>query len=184
MRFLAAYIMRGRMQAIGIATAFLFLSFLLPPLNIISAATIVLITLRQGPRDGLVTIFGAALGVAVLGLILINSPGFATTFALLFWFPFWIFSLLLRQSGQFGLTFEVALGLSLLAIAGVYLFISDPASAWRENLALVLDRLIENPPPGIDREQMKALIEPSSHYLTGIFAAGSLASLVMGMLLG
>lgn len=184
MRFLAASIMRGRIQAISVATGFLLLSLVLPPFNIVSAATVVLVTLRLGLRDGLITIAAGAFGAALLGLIVIQSPGVVTGYALALWLPVWMFSVLLRESRRWEIMIEAALVLGMLAIAGVYLLGSDPASAWREHLSLALERLTENPPPGVEADQITSLIEPVSRFMTGIIVSGSFASLISAMLLG
>jgi Predicted membrane protein (DUF2232) len=184
LRFLGTYIMRGWMQAIAVAAVSILLSFLLPPLSILSAAAIGLVTLRKGSRDGIVTILGAGFAVGILGQMLLGSPGFAIAYALGFWLPVWIFSTLLRESGQLGLTLEVALGLGLLGIIGIYLINPDPASMWHERLQLVLQPLLENPPPGIEIEQIETGILTISHFMTGILVTGSVVSLVLAMLLG
>ncbi|MCI0654750.1 MAG: hypothetical protein L0Y38_11430 [Methylococcaceae bacterium] len=176
--------MRGRMQAIVIAVVFILLSLLLPPLSVMSAAAVALVTLRKGPRDGIVILLGAGVAVGVLGQILFGSPGFVIAYALGFWLPVWIFSILLRESAQLGLTLEVALGLGLLAIIGIYLVSSDPASMWHERLQLVLQPLLKNPPQGIEIEQIEAGILAISHFMTGILVTGSIVSLVLAMLLG
>jgi hypothetical protein len=176
--------MRGRMQAIAVAVVFIQLSLLLPPLSILSAAAIALVTLRKGQRDGGITIFGAGVAAGVLGLILFGSPAFVIAYALGFWLPVWIFSILLRESGQLALTLEVALGLGLLGIIGMYLISSDPASMWHERLQLVLQPLIKSPPPGIEIEQIETGIVVISRYMTGILVTGSVVSLVLAVLLG
>ncbi|MGH8550311.1 MAG: hypothetical protein ACRERU_17270 [Methylococcales bacterium] len=176
--------MRGRMQAIVIAVVFMLLSLLLPPLCIMSAAAVALVTLRKGQRDGVVTIFGAGIAVGILGLIVFGSPGIVIAYALGLWLPVWIFSILLRESGQLALTLEVALGLGFLGIAGIYLLSSDPASIWYDRLHLVVQPLLKNPPAGIEIEQIETTISTISHYMTGILVTGSIASLVFAMLLG
>ncbi|MGH8500131.1 MAG: hypothetical protein ACRERV_15200, partial [Methylococcales bacterium] len=176
--------MRGRMQAMLIAVVFIFLSLPLPPLNIISAAAVALVTLRQGQRAGLITIFGAGAALGILGQILFDNAGLAITYALLFWLPVWILSVLLRESGQLALTFEAALGLGVLGIVGIYLFNSDPASIWQEKLQSFVSPMMKNTPPGIEIEQIETLIKLGSHYMTGAIAAGSLVSFISAILIG
>lgn len=176
--------MRGRMQAVVAAAVFVVLSFLLPPLNVMSAAVVALVTLRMGSREGLVTIFGAGVAVGVLGQVLFGNSGFVIIYALGFWLPVWIFSVLLRESGQLGLTFEVALGLGLMGIIGIYLFIQDPALMWQGKLQMVLQPLINSPPQGVEVEQIETGIVTISHYMSGILVTGTIMSLVLAMLLG
>lgn len=174
--------MRGRSQAILVAAVSLFL-FPLPPLNIISAAAVALVTLRQGQRDGLVTMFGAGIALTIVGIIF-AVPGVVIVYALLFSFSVWIFSVLLRESGRLAVTFEVALSLGLLVVFAVYLIQSDPPSMWREKMQLVLNPLIKNPPPGIEIEPIETAIQIGVHYMTGVVVAGSVVALVAALLLG
>lgn len=176
--------MRGRMQAILIAAVVVVLSLLFPPLSLLSAAAIALVTLRNGPREGLITIAGAGVAIGILGQILFNNAAFVITYALGFWIPVWIFSILLRESRHLNLTLEVALCLGFLVVFGIYLLNSDPASMWQERLHWALQPLIDNPPPGIEVEQFESIIKVMSHYMTGIFVTGSIISLIFGMLLG
>ena len=176
--------MHGRMQAIAISVVFVLLSLLLPPLSMISAAAVALVTLRKGHREGIVTIFGSAIAVGILGQLLFGSPGFAVAYALGFWVPIWIFAILLRESGQLVLALEAAFGIGFLIIFGVYLISSDPASVWQDRLYMVLQPVIQNPPTGIDTDQIESLIQVVSHYMTGILVSGSIISLVLAMLLG
>ena len=53
MRFLASMAMRGRSQAVMAATVLAILALPLPPLSILSAAVVALVTLRRGIREGL-----------------------------------------------------------------------------------------------------------------------------------
>lgn len=176
--------MRGRMQAMMIAAVFILLSLLLPPLSILSAAAVALVTLRNGPRDGIVAVCGTGIAVGILGQILFGGAGFVVAYALGFWVPVWVFSVLLRESGQLGLTLEAALGLGLIGIIGIYLISSDPASMWYEKLRLILQPLMQNPPQGIELEQVETGISLISHYMTGILVTGSIVSLVLAMFLG
>ncbi|MGR9106256.1 MAG: hypothetical protein ACU843_04920 [Gammaproteobacteria bacterium] len=184
MRFLGYYVMRGRMQAVVVAVVFVLLSLLLPPLNMVSAAAIALVTLRRGYREGFVTMFGSSVAVGILGQILFGSPEFVIAYAAGFWLPVWLFSILLRESGRLGLTLDVAIVLGFLVIIGIYLYAEDPASLWQERLQLVTQPLLKNPPTGIEPDDIEIGIQTISHYMTGILVAGSVISLISAMLLG
>ena len=68
MRSLATFIMAGRLRAMLVASAATLLSFLLPPvtapLGYLGSAAVMLVTLRQGPLEGLVVLAGAAVATA------------------------------------------------------------------------------------------------------------------------
>ena len=53
MGFLASYIMRGRLQAMIVASTLALLSLIIPPVSVVSSATVALVTLRRGAVEGL-----------------------------------------------------------------------------------------------------------------------------------
>ena len=52
MRFIAAYAMRGRYQALIAISAFAILSLFLPPISLLSSALFALVVLRKGWNEG------------------------------------------------------------------------------------------------------------------------------------
>lgn len=66
MRPLAAYIMRGRMQAISAACALAVMSWVIPFLSLLAAAAVGLPTLRKGAYEGGIII---ATSIAALGAL-------------------------------------------------------------------------------------------------------------------
>ncbi|HID49861.1 MAG TPA: signal recognition particle-docking protein FtsY [Chromatiales bacterium] len=82
MRLIAAFIMRGRWQAIlataGLAILALLLMPLSWPLTYLSSGAVGLVTLVQGPREGLLNAGGATALLAVL-VVGVNGSGKTTT---------------------------------------------------------------------------------------------------------
>ncbi len=66
MLFLARFILKGQSQAALVAATMALLGLLVPPAAWISAATIVLVTLVNGPQRGLITTGLALLATAIL----------------------------------------------------------------------------------------------------------------------
>ena len=70
MQFLAAYIMKGRMQAMTVAAALALLSLVFPPASIVRSASVALVTLRRGATEGLYVLVCACIAAAVLSIFL------------------------------------------------------------------------------------------------------------------
>ena len=97
MNFLAAYIMRGRMQAMMVASSLALLSLILPPVSIVSSASVALVTLRRGANEGLFVLVCACLSAALLGFFLFGNFQFALLYGLVLWLPIWVISIVLRE---------------------------------------------------------------------------------------
>jgi hypothetical protein len=69
-QFLAAYIMKGRLQAMTVAAALALLSLAFPPVSIVSSASVALVTLRRGGKEGLYVLLCGCLAAAVLSVFL------------------------------------------------------------------------------------------------------------------
>jgi hypothetical protein len=134
MRILANYVMRGRSQATLATVSLATFSLLFMPLGILSAASIGLVTLMHGVREGLLLLLMASVGCAVLAWVSLNEPILSLAFMLEYWLPVWILSATLRFNNNLGKTFQVA---GLLAAAGIVLFywvVGDPVEWWLQLL--------------------------------------------------
>jgi hypothetical protein len=119
---IAAYAMRGRVQAIQMALLFFLLATLMAPLAILGAAVVGLVALRQGGRSALEVGLVASLLTAVAFWLMLGdwSPGLTS---LLVWLPVLLLTLVLRYSISLGLTVQVAMfiGLAPLLLEAIYL---------------------------------------------------------------
>jgi hypothetical protein len=165
MGFLATQIMRGRWQAAGIAIGLAFLSLFMPPISIVSSATVALVTLRLGAYEGL-TVFGISL--ATLGTLgaLVGNIEFALFYGIVLWLPIWILAILLRAGRQLALAIEGAVLFGGVGIIAFSLFKPDAVEMWK-NL------LIKMSPPNAALD-VQPQIELIAHYMTGIIAAGTI----------
>lgn len=178
MKILADYIMRGRTQAIVVASTLALLSLKFPPISIFSSATIALVTLRRGGIEGVYILFGAGIAAALLGFFAIDNYQFALLYALLLWLPVWVIAIVLRERRQLSLAVEIAVFIGMLGVAGFYLYIPEPAALWS---GLFEQMLQQTTAPVKD---IKGWIGEFSHYMTGMFAAGAVFSLLFGLFLG
>lgn len=174
--WLATYIMRGRMQAMTVASTLVLLSLIIPPINVVSSASVALVTLRRGAYEGLIILACSVLVSAVLGYVFIGSYQFTVVYSLVLWLPVWLISIVLREGRHLSLAIEIAALLGILGVLGFYGYQSEVAVFWKE----VLSALLTADAP-IDAQRM---LEIMSHYMTGIVAAGSVGSLLLGLFLG
>lgn len=143
MKALATFVMRGRVQAMSMATllACLALAVSLTPalavllgplLSVASAAVVALVALRHGPWEGLYVMGAGLLAAGVLGGLLLNLGfGLGMVLALgLLWVPPWFLGLTLRSTRRLGLAVEAALLSGVLIVLGQYLLLDNPAAFW------------------------------------------------------
>jgi hypothetical protein len=112
MRMLATYIMRGRIQAILVAAAFAAITPVIPPLVLLSGATVALVTLRLGAKDGVLTGIGAMVIAMAFFMVVAGNPAPALNFALVLYIPLFVLAIILRNS------MSLARTLSVLAVLG------------------------------------------------------------------
>jgi hypothetical protein len=181
MDILAAYIMRGRMQAMIVASSLALLSLIIPPVSIVSSATVALVSLRKGAAEGLYVLGCSSLAAGLLGLLLLGNYQFALIYAMVLWLPVWLIAIVLRESQQLSLAVEIAVLLGVIAVVGVYLYNTDVPSMWN---AVFAQMLPANLPTDAPMEDFKRTVDVLAHYMTGMVAAGSVFSLLFGLFLG
>jgi len=179
--FLAAYIMKGRMQAMSIASSLALLSLLMPPISIVSSATVALVTLRRGGYEGLLVLLSSCAAAAALGYVVLGNFQFAFGYTLILWLPVWLISIVLREGRHLSLALEISSVLGALAIVGFYLYAQDPALYWQTILNVMIEPMLQA--SEVPVEQVKQTIAMLAKYMTGIIATGSVAGLLLGLLL-
>jgi len=178
MRALAAYILRGRIQAAGVMSVLGLVGLYLPPLTLASGATVALVTLRFGPgRGGNVTLLATLICVLVSSLVL-GSP-LPIIGLLAMWLPCLLVAQVLAVSHSQGRMLTALGVLGLLAAGGFRLFIEDVDDWWR----YLLDNLLKQFLSGGEPEQMQQLVKVLAPQMNGVFAATVLMSLAMSLLL-
>ena len=177
MNFLATYIMRGRIQAMIVASSLALLSLMMPPVSVLSSAAVALVTLRLGAKEGLTILGCSSLATAILGFLVIGSFQFALMYVMVLWLPVWLIAIVLRESRSLFLTIEIAVWVGVLGVIGFYLYDADPATLWKS----ILTQMIPVEAPVVDLQQKMDMLV---HYMTGIIAAGSVCGLLFGLFLG
>lgn len=170
--------MQGRMQAMIVASTLALLSLILPPVSIVSSASVALVTLRRGAAEGFYILFSACLVAALLGIVLLSNYQFALLYSAVLWLPVWVCAVILRESRYLALAIQVAVILGIFGVIGFYLFYAGKPSALWQN---VLEQMIPGDAPVPERPQT---IEKMARYMTGVVGAGSVFSLLFGLFLG
>jgi len=173
--------MRGRMQAMAVASSFALLSLLIPPISIVSSATVALVTLRRGGYEGILVLLSASLAAATLGLLVLSNFQFALGYTLILWLPVWMLSIVLREGRHLSLAFEIASALGVLVVIGFYLMAEDPAMFWQAVLNIILQPMLQT--SEVPVEQIEQSILMLVKYMTGIIATGAVTGLLLGLLL-
>ncbi len=181
MRFLADFSMRGRMQAVAVAATSLMLSLLLPPLSLLAAAVVALVTLRQGWREGLDTLLASTLAAGLLGAIVLGDFGSPAGYGLMLWLPAWAVALVLRHTRDLGWTFELVVVLGLIAVALVYWISPEVAGFWHGRIEQAFGSWRGQ--VGLDLAQWQAYPAAVARHMTGIVAAGMVSGLALSLLL-
>ena len=173
--------MRGRMQAMAVASSLALLSLIMPPISIVSSATVALVTLRRGAYEGLLVLLSASVASAVLGVMVLGNFQFAFGYALILWLPVWLLAIVLREGRHLSLAFEIASGLGVLAVIGFYVFMQNPADYWQAVLGIMIEPMLQA--SEVPVEQIKQTVVMLAKYMTGIIATGSVTGLLLGLLL-
>jgi hypothetical protein len=165
------------MQAMIVASTLAIVSLIMPPVSIVSSASVALVTLRRGAVEGLV-VLGCSTAIAgVLGFFLLGNYQFVLLYGIVLWGPVWLISIVLREGRYLSLTVEIAVLLGILGVIGFYLYNPEPAVMWKAMLSQMV-------PPNAPVEDVQRTLDMLSRYMTGIVAAASVFGLLFGLFLG
>ena len=165
-----------------VAAALALLSLAFPPASIVSSASVALVTLRRGAKEGLYVLVCACLAAAVLSIFLKIGYQFALLYGLVLWIPVWLISVVLREGRNLGVAIEMAVLLGVVAVVGFYLYQSQPAQIWGGVLAAMIQPMLEAR-PDVPVEDIKQSAQAFAHFMTGAIAAGSVYGLLFGLFL-
>jgi hypothetical protein len=182
MRALASAVMRGRSQAVMMATVFAMVSLLFPPASVLSSAVVALVTLRNGPAAGGLVLVLASAACGLLAQLLFGGAVPVIGFTLLMWLPVWMLALVLRFSRSLEWSLVASLLLGVVVIAGQYAQVDNPVEQWRSLLEPFTQSLVDA--QLVDLARKGELIETLAVWMPGVLAAGfvlqSLGSLLLG----
>ena len=181
MKGLAAFVMRGPSQAVMVATVLALLSLLLPLLGILSAASVGLVTLRQGAKFGLGVSLLATLACGLFIWIGFGTPLPSLGFLIVQWMPILILGLFLRSTRSLSLSIQLGLVFGILVIVGQYVFLTDPVSFWQAQLEPFVEQLTQ---AGVlSKADSDAVLLRTANWMSGVLAAGIFLQLVFSLLM-
>jgi hypothetical protein len=165
------------MQAMIVAATLAMVSLVMPPVSVVSSASVALVTLRRGANEGLIVLACSTAVAGILGFFLLGSFQFALLYGVMLWVPVWLISIVLREGRYLSLAVEVAVLIGVLGVVGFYLFNAEPAAMWKG----ILPRMV---PSNARVEDVEHILDMLPHYMTGIIAAASVFGLLFGLFLG
>ncbi len=186
-RAFASFILRGRLQAILVATVCAALTLMVPPINIVTGAVVALVTLRKGAQEGLLVIVGTCVVSALLAFASTQNTGLFVTFLVslgIAVLPVWILALVLRNTVSLGTTLSVAVIVAAVAVIGMHIAVADPAAWWEEVLMTAFQTAMESAQTSVDTVQFADSISMIAGWMTGIMAAAMLTGYLASLLLG
>lgn len=126
MRGLPAFIMRGRLSALGVV----LVASVVPLLAWLAGAAVALVTLRRGPREGLLLVASAAAALAALLGLAFGSPLLVTQPLLELWLPVVLLAAYLRATVSISGGVRLAGLLAASAVLALHLAVPDQAAYW------------------------------------------------------
>lgn len=165
-----------------VASSLALLSLILPPVSIVSSASVALVTLRRGEREGFYVLVCACFSASLLGLFIFGNFQFALLYGLVLWLPAWLISIVLREGKHLSVAIEIAVILGIIAVIGFYIYASEPALIWKVVLEeMIKSMLVSNTDMPVD--DIRKSIQMFSHYMTGGITAGMVYGLLFGLFL-
>lgn len=178
---LAAFVMRGKPQAVLVTAAAGVAGLVIHPLSYLSGAALALVTLRLGPWTGAQVMLLAALAVGLVGLVSAGSwiPSLGLVLGL--WLPLWASAQALRATVSLALAIQVIAGFAAAAVLWLHVVEADPA-AWLQAQAEAFFRLaLAGGASEADLQQVVGLL--SGFLNPGFLAAAWLAGIVLSLFL-
>lgn len=180
MKSLIAWVMKGRTQAIMAAFLTAVLALLFNPLALVSAAVVVLATLRNGAQEGLLVVVAALVAAAAAGGLLFGQPFALALMWAVLWLPAWGLAVVYGRSQSLSQTLEVGGVGAVALIAMQYLLLGDPAAYWTELLGSFIGEALAQ----IDELQRQQLLTLVGGWMVGTMAVSWLLGMVLAIALG
>jgi len=177
---LITLVMKGRMQAIVATVVTAMAALLITPMAVVSAAVVVLATLRNGAREGLVVAVSGILAIAGLGGLMFQMPLALALLGLMLWMPAWGLAVVLGNSGSLDRALEGAAFGGLALVGAQYVLLQDPGAFWGE----MLQQYVQFDPAAIPEDQQRELLSSIAGWMPGGVAASWMISMGLALMLG
>ncbi len=183
MKALASFILRGPSQAILVVVGAAVLALLLPPLSLVSAAALGLVTLRMGWRYGLTVMLGSTAFVAGMAWFSLGNALPGLVFLGVVWLPLWVLGWVLRETRSLATSTVIAGGLGIGSVLLAYLLLGDVTAWWQQVLLTLFEPAMESGGPLAERARVEPMLAEIAPVMTGILAAGMVINTLVGLCL-
>lgn len=180
---LSRLISKGPLAAILLTTALALLSAILPPVALLSAASIALVALRFSAIAVAQVTIGSMVVAGIVGSLAVGNPYIGIGYAIGLWLPVAIPATLWRHYGML-VAIVTTLAVASLVVLATNVTSSNPEQFW---LDLINERLIG--PYGSDpvpekTQQVADLLQANALYLSGMLAFGTSAVVLIALFIG
>ncbi len=183
MRALAAYVVRGRLQATLVAAVSALLALILPPLACFSGAAVALVTLRMGLQEGLLLTLAALLVIGGVGWPLLSPEPFNAAFVAILLPSVLVMAVSLRRTARPARSVILATLMVTAAVLTFHLGTDDVVGWWyaklQESVSEFLPQLAET-----ERLQLMESLKNIAPMMTAGAAAALSISLIASLMLG
>ena len=183
MRALAAWIMARRMNGLVATTGFAAMGYALPPLLIISLASLGLVTLRKGAREGLLVMAGCVVLFVSIALITTQSVGADLMILVVLWLMTWLLALVYRTMATPAWMINSVGFVGMAGVVGFYLAVADPAAFWLVLLEQHIKPVFVEQQLLANNEELDLLLNMLASVMTGGVAALVSVVLITSLLL-
>jgi hypothetical protein len=143
---------------------------------------VVLATLRNGAKEGLLVALAGALAFAVLGGLAMQMPMPFGLFGLMLWIPAWLLASVLGSSHSLARALETAAFGGLVVVGIQYLLLGSPSEFWGSILQQYMQGHFD--PAVIPEDQQQQVLQTIAGWMPGGIAASWLISMSLAVLLG
>lgn len=183
MRALAAWIMARRVNSLVATSGFAAISFVVPPLLIVSLASLGLVTLRKGAREGLLVMAGCVALFVIMVLVTAQSVRADLIVLAILWLMTWLVALVYRTMSTPAWMINSVGMIGMLGVIGFYLVVPDPAGFWLVLLEQHIKPVFVEQQLLANNEELDLLLGMLASVMTGGVAALASIVLIMSLLL-
>lgn len=180
MKALLTLAMKGRAQAVMATVVTAMIALLISPLSIVSNGLVMLATVRNGPREGLLVVVLSSVAMALLGGLIFQAPAVLGLLGLVLWLPAWAVATVLGRTGSLARTLELTTVLGMLVVAAQYVWLGDPATFWSGLLQEYMQSSWD--PAVIPETEQRALLHQLSVWMPGGIGAVWTLSMTLAVL--
>jgi len=182
MKGLLSLLMRGRTQAVMGAVVTAMMALLVTPFSVVSTGLVVLATLRNGAREGMLVVLFSGIALSLLGLLIFRQPLLLSVVGLLLWLPAWGLATVLGRTGSLMRALETAALVGFALVALQYLLLGDPSAFWAKLLQEHIGQALD--PAVIAEADQRQLLDMLAGWMPGGAAASWVLSVALGLMFG